>query len=444
MDNQKLHTILQLGESIAVEFKRCGNGIENDVYETVCSFLNRFGGDIFLGVLDDGTVKGVPENAAKDMTKNFIKMISNPEVLSPTVYLSPEILKYEGKTVIHVHVPVSAEVHTCKKHVYDRVDDADVKVTATAAIASMYIRKQNIFTEKRIYPYVTMEDLRLDLLPKIRRMAENNIEGTHVWQNMSDKELLKSAGLFGVDRATGEKGYNLAAVMLLGKDEVIKDICPAYETDALLRRVNTDRYDDREMVGNILMHREYSSSYIAKLVIEENRMYSENANRAAQDGFLTPDNIEPNPKNPIIASFFRTIGWSDRLGSGVRNLFKYTKFYSGADPEFHEGDVFRLIVPLDDGYSYDLLIGEETGSAIKVGDKKPAIKTGDKKTSATEKRIEVILNIMEDGQEYKADEIAKIVGLKSSRTRELLKILVDDDKLGIVGNKKNRRYFVKK
>ncbi len=43
---------------------------------------------------------------------------------------------------------------------------------------------------------------------------------------------------------------------------------------------------------------------------------------------------------------------------------------------------------------------------------------------------------MEDGQEYKADEIAKIVGLKSSRTRELLKILVDDDKLGIVGNKK--------
>ena len=70
---------------------------------------------------------------------------------------------------------------------------------------------------------------------------------------MSDKELLKSAGLFGVDRATGEKGYNLAAVMLLGKDEVIKDICPAYETDALLRRVNTDRYDDREIVDTNLI-----------------------------------------------------------------------------------------------------------------------------------------------------------------------------------------------
>lgn len=44
---KKIKTILDIGETIAVEFKRCGNGIESDVYETVCSFLNRFGGDIF-------------------------------------------------------------------------------------------------------------------------------------------------------------------------------------------------------------------------------------------------------------------------------------------------------------------------------------------------------------------------------------------------------------
>ena len=58
-------------------------------------------------------------------------------------------------------------------------------------------------------------------------------------------------------------------------------------------------------------------------------------------------------KNPIIASFFRNIGWSDRLGSGVRNIFKYSKYYSGKEPEFIEGDVFRIIVPLNEDYSYD-------------------------------------------------------------------------------------------
>lgn len=66
MDSKKIKAILDIGETIAVEFKRCGKGLESDVYETVCSFLNRFGGDIFLGVLDDGTVLGVPEKAAPD------------------------------------------------------------------------------------------------------------------------------------------------------------------------------------------------------------------------------------------------------------------------------------------------------------------------------------------------------------------------------------------
>lgn len=104
----------------------------------------------------------------------------------------------------------------------------------------------------------------------------------------------------------------------------------------------------REMIANTLIHREYTSSYQAKFVIERNRMYIENANRATQAAQLTPDIIEPNPKNPIIASFFRNIGYADQLGSGVRNLFKYSKIYSGEEPVFDEGDVFRITVPLDE------------------------------------------------------------------------------------------------
>ncbi len=183
---------------------------------------------------------------------------------------------------------------------------------------------------------------------------------------------------------------------------VIMNVCPAYETDALVRRVNVDRYDDREivrtnlvesfeqlmgfarkhlpdkffledenrvslrniiareMVSNILMHREYTSSYAAKFVIQKEQMYTEKANRAIGEGYITPDNLEPNPKNPIIASFFRNIGRADRLGSGVRNLFKYSRYYSGQDPKFQEGDIFRIVVPLNEGYSFDQGASEET------------------------------------------------------------------------------------
>lgn len=213
---------------------------------------------------------------------------------------------------------------------------------------------------------------------------------------MNDEELLKSAGLYGRDIVTGEEGYNLAALMLLGKDDVILDVAPTYVTDAIVRKVNVDRYDDREiiktnlvesynqllefgrknlpdkffledtvnkslrntivreMVSNTLMHREFTSSYTAKFVIEKERMYVENANRATKEGLITVDNLEPNSKNPIIAAFFRNIGYADQLGSGMRKLFKYCKFYSGKEPEFVEGDVFRIIVPLDEKYSFDV------------------------------------------------------------------------------------------
>lgn len=406
VDIKNFQAVINIGENVAVEFKRCGNGIEPDTYESVCSFLNRFGGDLFMGVLDDGTVVGVPPKSAQDMVKNFISVISNPNSFVPTVYLVPEILRYEGKTVIHVHVPPSAEVHSYKKVIYDRVADADVRVTATAQIAQLYIRKQNIYTEKRVYPYVSKADLRMELLPKVKQMAINHAGGRHPWESMPDDEFFRSAGLYGTDIATGEQGFNLAAIMLFGKDDVIMNACPAYETDALVRRVNVDRYDDREiirtnliesfdqlmefgrkhlldkffleeenrvslrnilireMVSNTLMHREFTVAYTAKFVIEQGQMYVENANRAAGTGVITPDNLEPNPKNPIIASFFRSIGRADRLGSGVRNLYKYSKYYSGRAPEFREGDVFRITVPLNDQYSFDYETGIKGGQQV--------------------------------------------------------------------------------
>ena len=40
----------------------------------------------------------------------------------------------------------------------------------------------------------------------------------------------------------------------------------------------------REMIANTLIHREYTSSYQAKFVIEKGRMYVENANRASTTG----------------------------------------------------------------------------------------------------------------------------------------------------------------
>ena len=96
---------ISLGESVSLEFKKCSNGIHSDVYETVCSFLNRFGGEILLGVEDDGTVTGIPQKAVNDLIRNFINCINNPALFNPVCSATIEPVFIDDKIILKIFVP---------------------------------------------------------------------------------------------------------------------------------------------------------------------------------------------------------------------------------------------------------------------------------------------------------------------------------------------------
>jgi ATP-dependent DNA helicase RecG len=50
MMNEQIKKLLIEGEGMTVEFKECVNELNNSVFETVCSFSNRYGGHLLLGV----------------------------------------------------------------------------------------------------------------------------------------------------------------------------------------------------------------------------------------------------------------------------------------------------------------------------------------------------------------------------------------------------------
>jgi len=103
----------------------------------------------------------------------------------------------------------------------------------------------------------------------------------------------------------------------------------------------------RELVSNILVHRDYGSAFPAKIIIERDRIVTENWALPKKPGRIDPNDFMPFPKNPILARFFINIGRADVLGSGVRNLYESTKMNSGGEPELIEGDVFKTIIPLE-------------------------------------------------------------------------------------------------
>ncbi|MDP2647598.1 MAG: putative DNA binding domain-containing protein, partial [Desulfobacterales bacterium] len=102
----------------------------------------------------------------------------------------------------------------------------------------------------------------------------------------------------------------------------------------------------REVASNILIHREYTNAFPAKLIIERGQVRTENSNKPHGFGVLDPATFTPFPKNPVIGAFFREIHRADELGSGMRKMMRYGKAYGGADPEMIEGDIFRIIVKI--------------------------------------------------------------------------------------------------
>lgn len=203
---------------------------------------------------------------------------------------------------------------------------------------------------------------------------------------MGDGELLQSAQLVQTDPETGESGVTLAGVMLFGHDEQILRVCPAHRTDLLVRKVELDRYDDRDLVitnlidsydrimafvrkhlpdpfylegierrslrehifrevaSNLLIHRDYTSGATSRLVIEYGRVVTDNPSRPYGFGALDLETFIPYQKNPTLSAFFRQIERADELGSGMRKMMLYGRKYGGKDPVLIEGDTFRMII----------------------------------------------------------------------------------------------------
>ena len=97
----------------------------------------------------------------------------------------------------------------------------------------------------------------------------------------------------------------------------------------------------------MLIHREYSSAYPSSFAIYNDRVETKNANKPIFIGQLFPGKFEPYPKNPNIAQIFTQMGRSEELGTGIKNVYKYSKAYSGSDEIiFQEDDVFTTKIPL--------------------------------------------------------------------------------------------------
>ena len=298
-----------------------------------------------------------------------------------------EIEYKKSQTGLDFYVPESSQAHCHKWVYYDRNQDGDFALKNAQQIADLILRKQTGCTENRVLPYLTMDDLELELFDDVRKRVRLNREN-HLWSTMTNEEILESAGMKLKDPSTGKEGYTLAAALLFGKERTLTSVVPFYRIDALCRKNNTSLYDDRDVIHcnlfrayerlmefcrrhlpewpyiegtqrlsirelvmrenclNLLIHREYGARHEASLTIWKDRVETRNWNIPFGYGQITLDNLRPHAKNPTIANFFAQLGIVEELGNGMRTMFKYVPMISGgANPMIKEEDEFTVCIP---------------------------------------------------------------------------------------------------
>lgn len=316
----KAQKLIAQGENNRVVWRSCKDGVHTDVFETICAFLNSGGGTLLLGVQENGFVTGLSLRAVPEIIKGLIKAVGNPDIFRPAFYIHPEEEDVNGKHVIVLEIPGSPEIHMLRGQVFIRRGGQNVRVTNREELARLYVTKQGVYTERKIYPFLKESDLSEDLLSRVRELALPQ-EETGYWAKLEDTALLEEMNLAGKDYESGEQGLRFLAALLLGKDSTIRSIfgntdilCEKQEGERTIRlHLETNLLDEiektREFLWDVLeeedlttflsvvfTEREYSLPLQTKICVTEKEITAEFAAGMGRYG------------NPLLAKILRKLG----------------------------------------------------------------------------------------------------------------------------------------
>lgn len=144
-------------------------------------------------------------------------------------------------------------------------------------------------------------------------------------------------------------------------------------------------------------------------------------------------------RNKTLARTLEKVHVLEGWGSGFQRINTMCQEYGVALPEFTEiGDMFRVNFYRRQNSE----IGDKSAIKPKIGDKSAIkSKTGDKSAINFKK---MIVEYLAEHEEARSQEIADVIGLKISRTKDYITELVEEGKIVSNGANKNRTYSLKK
>ncbi|MCH9826283.1 MAG: putative DNA binding domain-containing protein [Gammaproteobacteria bacterium] len=395
-------------ESLTVEFKSDRKRLsDNELVEALVCLANSDGGELWLGVEDDGTPTG--------LHADHLMLVGLPGLVaartSPSLNVTVEALSLDGVAVARIAVPKAASEVATASGVYVR---RRLKHDGTPECVPMlpHDRSSRAATlgllDVSAQPVAGATLADFNPLERERlRQAVQKYGGDRVLLELDDEAMDGALGL-SVRLPDGQRVPSLAGLLIIGREEALRRLVPTHEFAFQVLAEQAVRFNEfrnvpllhaiewletnfrpynpeeelqvglfrvpvpkvdlgafREAVANALIHRDYHRLGAVHVRLENEALVVSNPG-GLMDGVTLANLLttEPRPRNRVLADAMKRIGVVERSGRGVDKIFRGLLKFGRPAPDYSRTDANSVIVRLGtDAADLDFrrLVVEEEG-----------------------------------------------------------------------------------
>lgn len=458
-------------ETLTVEFKSDKKNLpDGDLIDAVVGMTNTEGGDLFLGVEDDGTITGVSNKHTDEI--GVAALIANMTV--PSIAVRAEILD-EEKAVLKIEIPMS---RTITATAGGKVLRRRLKIDGTPENVPMYPFEINSrLSELSLLDFsaqqlngATKEDLDPNERIRLRKIIKFR-KGDKSLLELNDEELDKALRI--VKEENGILYPTVTGMLLIGKEDRLDELMPTAKScfqvlegtqvrvneqfckpllatfelfEAYLKAWNPEREMEyglfrvpipefssaafREGLVNAFCHRDYTILQMVRLVIEDEGMTI-----SSPGGFIEGVSlhnlltVEPHGRNQALAYALKRIGLAERTGRGIDRIFEGSIMYGRPWPDYAESTkryVKLFIQRANPDLAFTKMISNEenkTGRSLPINSL-------------------LILSALLNERRLDINRITQITNISESRAKGNIEKLIESGLIEAVGNGKSRAYIL--
>ena len=459
-------------ETLMVEFKSDISKLSNsDIFEAVVAFANTEGGDLYLGVEDDGTITGAHKDHLNPTTLSAF--IANNTI--PPVSVRVEVVDEEFP-VLKISVPKSYSnvIATSVGKILRRRIKADGSPENIPMFPSELATR---LSDLRLLDYTALpiQDAHIDDLDpveieRLRRLILS-FNGDKTLLDLDTVELLKALGFIREQRETILP--TIAGVLMVGKIDALKRFVPTMQsafqvTEGTTIRVNDDfvlpvlasieklnayleawnqereiemglfrmpapDFDKRalrEAIVNAYSHRDYSKMGRVRVAFSDDGLTIANPG-----GFIEGISVqnlltaEPHGRNPLLADALKRVGLAEKTGRGIDRIFEGSLLYGRMLPDYSASTsvTVSLFIPKSNP---DIQIAQIiSNEQNRLGRPLPT-------------NTLLVLNILKDAPRATIKQLSETVNLPQSVVKVILEKAVETGLVEAFGNGNGRSYVL--